>query len=76
MNAHNWIAIEAFHGFESWGLQLANGTFCLVSFDREYPEMGWRASYRKPADPTTHYLDRFNDKTTAMTRVIEQASEP
>ena len=62
-----------FPALETWGLRLLDGTSLVVSFDHEYPDMGWRASYRRPYDPTTHYLDRFDDMATAMTRVFELA---
>ena len=69
-----WQSLPSpFEGLETWGLRLPNGTSLVVTFDHEYPDMGWRASYRRPYDPTTHYLDRFDSMLVAMGRVIEVA---
>lgn len=69
-----WTPLRSpFPGLETWGMRHPNGTTLVVSFDHEYPEMGWRASYRRPYDPQTHYLDRFDDMDTAMHRVFELA---
>ena len=67
-----WTRLKSpFVALEVWGMRLPSGTTLVVSFDSEFPEMKWRASYKHPNDPTEHYLDAFSTKEIAMKRILE-----
>lgn len=63
------IAFERFHGkdphIEIWGAKPGASSY-TVTFDRRFPELGWRASWATDEKSIVHLPNGFRSKREAM----------
>ena len=70
----NWtqLHMQGMPDMELWHTLYRNMTLCL-SFDHAYPDMGWRASYRRFGELTTYLDGGFASQADAIA-ALEKAT--